>query len=48
MKRNILCKPTAHQLFTAAFVVCINVLLFSMVGALFVTALSASGGRMLL
>jgi hypothetical protein len=41
-------KPTAQKLFAAAFAVCINVLLFSMVGALFATDLSASGGRMLL
>ncbi len=38
----------ARKLIAAAFAVCINVLLLSMVGALFATDLSVSGGRMLL
>jgi hypothetical protein len=41
-------KPIAQKLIAAAFAVGINVILFSMVGALFATDLSVSGGRMLL
>ncbi len=40
-------KPTAQKLIAVAFAVCINVLLFSMVGALFSTGLSVSNAGML-
>jgi hypothetical protein len=40
-------KPTAQKLIAAAFAVFINVLLFSLVGALFATDLSVSSGRVL-
>jgi hypothetical protein len=41
-------KPTAQKLIAAAFAVCINVILFSMVGALFASDFNVSAGRMLL
>jgi hypothetical protein len=41
-------KPTAQKLIAAAFAVCINVILFSLVGALFATDLSVSSGSVLL
>jgi hypothetical protein len=40
-------KPTAQKLLAAAFAVCINVLLFSMVCALFATDLSVSSSGVL-
>jgi hypothetical protein len=40
-------KPTTQKLIAAACAVCINVLLFALVGALFATDLSVSGGRVL-
>jgi len=40
-------KPTAQKLIAAAFAVFINVLLFSLVGALFATDFHASGGGVL-
>jgi hypothetical protein len=40
-------KPTAQKLIAAACAVCINVLLFSMVGGLFAADLGASSGRVM-
>jgi hypothetical protein len=41
-------KPSAQKLIAAAFAVCINVVLFSLVGALFATDSMVSGGRILM
>jgi hypothetical protein len=41
-------EPTGEKLIAAAFALCINVVLFSLVGALFAIDLSGSSGRVLL
>jgi hypothetical protein len=40
-------RPTARKLFAVAFAVCVNVLLFFMVDALFSIDLGVSSGRVL-
>lgn len=40
-------RPTAQKLIAAAFSVCINAILFALIGALFATDLSVSSGSML-
>jgi hypothetical protein len=46
-RTKYLLKATAQKLIAAAFAVFINVLLFSLVGALFATDLSVSSGSVL-